>query len=1467
MKRVTAQTLVLVNWKGVFYQRYLLDQQVTALEGSNGAGKTTVMIAAYVVLVPDLSLLRFTNIGEHGATGGDRGLHGRLGDPGSPTYTVLELRVGDERLVAGVLLRRGAEPSVDLSPFVITGLPDDALLEEILLDRQDKDLVPDVQRLRELAAQAGGKLKVFASAKDYFVDLFDRGVTPLRLGADEERRKYNEMLRTSMMGGISRTLADGLRGFLLKEESGLADTLKRMRQNLDTCRRTRTEVAEAQQIESEIADVYEAGLKLFAAVVHATRERAEELHARLLEARNIAADLQRDHLRVRDDHQAAILLRDEARATLEQTTSRVRASEQALEHLRTANKLHRRIDDDEASERTRRSEHASATAARDLTEQAARDAQRDLAAARAAHTRAAEGLADFKQGFEELERRAAEHRVVVTRLEQARIGLPHEDIRMDDLKPVIHRCNDRLHDFDAELAELARTLAVANQQREAFGRVFLALTQILHPEPVSHAQAHTWGERCLADMRELEALAHQKQITKQQLAEARAREAKQHAVRETTSALLGAPTVTSEMLRQAHAAADHQARHLSERLQAADRAAESAARQIEAASTQLAELERLHQRWHDLRRRADDLRARHDLPAHSRGELEVFRLHLQSERDRIHHEYTSRTELRDRTNAEARLLEQNEGQFDPTLLKARDVVGGQLLAGRFDDVSLTEAGELQARLGPLHAALIVDDVEAAATRLADLRERPETIWLIGQDAPLDLEGVTPRRIGRDLLVIATEGARLTRISDQPTLGRRARQRRIEALRRDADALTVACESLASQEQALTASLRDVAALMPDVAILERPDPQHELSRLRHELAEATGAQSRHAAEVLEIKPMLTATEQQRSRLVRLLPDAHLLDPPDFAEEAARLTAKLGECESAEQDLRRFATDRATLTRGLESLRVIPPTDIELAALREREIITMIARDTLQHVVSALRFVQDHHAALSWTDAEAALAAKVRLKPALEQQFKTAAKQLESAEVTVRATDTALQTARTRFNATDASLQAIVAALDEQRSRFAELAVADASDAALAAATAEVSELIDHVRELTADERDFSDKAATWAERLRHAEVQLAAANKDVEDKNRTWQPEQAGWDELQREAERHGLLAATANPTIAQEMLAQGSVNLWNKASQYATLLAERLRKIRDGAELADGVRQTMSASGRTSTAALNIWIDVRDWLRRRIPAQIAEVDDPLAALARLREHLERLEQRLAGQEETLRGEAGDVARNIETAIRKAHHQIHKLNAELSRVRFGSIRGVRIRVDRVDRMDQALRALKDGPAQELLWQPSLPIEEALDELFRQVGGGKLSGHRLLDYREYLSLTVEVQRQASPTWELANPTRMSTGEAIGVGAALMMVVLTAWERDANLLRATRSLGTLRILFLDEANRLSQDNLAILFDLCQSLELQLLIAAPEVARAEGNTTYRLIRQVDARGHEEVLVTGRRIPLSRA
>ena len=176
-------------------------------------------------------------------------------------------------------------------------------------------------------------------------------------------------------------------------------------------------------------------------------------------------------------------------------------------------------------------------------------------------------------------------------------------------------------------------------------------------------------------------------------------------------------------------------------------------------------------------------------------------------------------------------------------------------------------------------------------------------------------------------------------------------------------------------------------------------------------------------------------------------------------------------------------------------------------------------------------------------------------------------------------------------------------------------------------------------------------------------------------------------------------------------------------------------------------------------------------------------------------------------------------------------------------------------------MDQVLRALREGETQDLLFQSNLPIEEALDEIFRRHAGGRTGGHKLIDYREYLELGVQIRRRTEQEWERVNPSQVSTGEAIGIGAALMMVILAEWERDDQLLRAKRAFGSLRFLFLDEANRLSQDNLGVLFDLCETLELQLLIAAPEVARATGNTTYRLVRQVAEDGSEEVIVTGRR------
>ena len=422
MSRARATALALVNWKGVFFERYLLDPHVTALEGANGAGKTTVMIAAYLVLLPDLTKLRFTNLGETAATGGDRGIFGRLGAPGRPSYAALELELGGERVILGVHLERKAEPSVQATTFMLHGLARDHGLSAVfLLPDAETERVPELSELKARASELGARLEVFDTLRDYFGALFERGIVPLRLANDDDRAKFNEMLRTSMTGGISRALTSELRTFVLKEESGLSDTLARMRGNLDACRRTRAEVQEARGLEREISGVYEAGSGMFRAALgalgaelhEATRRRdaarAEEHEAKLALARADTA-LAEGVLREEGARGRA----EEARARLDAARTRREALKRAAELVRRSEALAAELVPVDTESRAARAELERWQAEREV-------AKSELLRARDAHEKAARGLANLQSGLEELHRRAHAFRRGHAVLEEARV--------------------------------------------------------------------------------------------------------------------------------------------------------------------------------------------------------------------------------------------------------------------------------------------------------------------------------------------------------------------------------------------------------------------------------------------------------------------------------------------------------------------------------------------------------------------------------------------------------------------------------------------------------------------------------------------------------------------------------------------------------------------------------------------------------------------------------------------------------------------------------------------------------------------------------------------------------------------------------------------------------------------------------------------------------------------------------------
>src|SRR5690606_11273796 len=142
-------------------------------------------------------------------------------------------------------------------------------------------------------------------------------------------------------------------------------------------------------------------------------------------------------------------------------------------------------------------------------------------------------------------------------------------------------------------------------------------------------------------------------------------------------------------------------------------------------------------------------------------------------------------------------LEAGARALDPELLRLRDELGAELLLERFEEAPIERAATLEAELGALTHALVVEDPEAAARTLAGQPRTLASVWLLDPSAAKACERAgAGRAIDGDLVLPEAGRVRITRIPEQPTLGRVARQRRAE----DVAAALTACEAELEQCQ-------------------------------------------------------------------------------------------------------------------------------------------------------------------------------------------------------------------------------------------------------------------------------------------------------------------------------------------------------------------------------------------------------------------------------------------------------------------------------------------------------------------------------------------------------------------------------------------------------------------------------------------------------------------------------------------
>lgn len=1479
MKRAFATELTLVNWKGVFYERYLLDRNVTALEGDNGAGKTTVMIAAYLVLLPDLSRLRFTNLGETGATGGDKGIWGRLGQLGRPSYSALTLRLGDgAELIAGVVVLRKAEPALELRPFIISDLPKEARGRDYLLRVSDEhDEIPTVGEVEQAVAAAGAKIELFSTCKAYFASLFELGVSPMRLGSDEERNKYNDMLRTSMTGGISRALTSELRSFVFKQESGLADTLGRMRGSLTACRKTRLEVAESRQLERHISGIFDAGASMFEAAVLAASATAAEKSAELARARRALdeaeAQLVEQSLELSEASARQGTIEPRLAAAQASADEAKRAVERYQRCLATAQRLDGLRGELAYAERALTAMRAQSDVAAERRS-AARARRTDV---QASLLRSAQGLANLQTGLEELHRRVHAERHVSERLSTAVHALESAGFetsqleglsRSDDqvvhvervserLQAVLRRATEQLAQTDVERAERARLAQSAGALRREYDRALAALDLIAceatdDVEPIERARAE------LARLGTCSNLAARLPQLRADLSRLQ-RCAQEHAELRAQADALGVPADTgARELSRLVGELDAEVRRSRDVARETAWLARELSERVERCAAELAELDHRAARYRSLRAAADRLL-----------ETDISVTGDDVDLDGLGHELSQRlSALKERIVAldlertealsAAARLDAAAHAPDAELCRLRDLVSGELLSQRFEDIEPEPARYVEARLGPLRDAIVVEDIAAAQRLLAEEDRELHELWLVSASTDLTTLAEPVTEPTKDVLVETEVGVRICRVPDVATLGRTARLRRAAALRKIATARHKTLEEEERQLRKLQSAARDLQRLRDEHRVWLAGDPQTRIEQLTAQRDDLASQAEQRRDEARAASERATSASARAEALRPLLARAALLEPSVSADELAAASARVTSALQAQTELERTADAQATLQQLLDVLRQPPPDERTLAQWAEQARSLDALRDALFSGIDALQAAAPQLHALTFSGTASALDDQTRLVPELEEQHQRLEQAAADAEAALAESEVVWESATEALQECRAQHAAIAAHVERAVGELRELGVEAPDAARLDELSARCDAAERALGELREESRGLAARTALATERRASA-----AARRDTESANvaRIEQhsaPAQRAWQRAQELVRELGLKLPGRTGTGG----ADRSSELWPEARGRRQLLIDRLLASGEAAEL-----QSLLSPAVVDDAMVyvELWQAVRAWLHKRLPAQVAEVADPLDALLRLRDDLSTLETRLRHQEHELRGASEDVARSIDAQVRRASRQVRRINQYLEGIRFGSIVAIRIKLGRVEKMAQVLDALRDGSAQKLLFQAQLPFEEALDEIFHRYGGGRGGGHRILDYREYIDLQVEVRRRVEDAaWEVANPTRVSTGEAIGVGAALMMVILTEWERDANLMRGSRRFGSLRFLFLDEANRLSQDNLGVLFELCQSLQLQLLIAAPEVARSEGNTTYRLVRRVAEDGTEEVLVTGRRASL---
>ena len=1463
MNRFKIKKLLIINWRGLFYQEIDLDTTITSLTGQNGAGKTTVMAAAYVALLPDQMLLDFRNQAGSGVSSKKQGLYGRFG-AGQVSYSVLEL-VGQhsERIIAGVQIRKKTEPEFELIPFTVTGLSSHVELDQLFIQSEngidsiiDSGSPQGMHDLEEQVKVLGGKIRTFRGrVGEYMSLLYELGMTPLRLARSAERKKFNKLLQTSLFGGLSGEIQQSLKEYLLDKDTTLSNQVSRAEQNLATCKQTRDTIERTEQSRKSIEALYKSSKEMAlhawrASVLKHSLSRKDTLEAR----KSWNLERSRSQSITKNFHGKQSLL-----------------SIKELDHLSLLEKVDLgRLE----VEKRKESKRISTQISKSLSELDRYGLEKDEA------LRNMEVLQTKISSFEALEEKINDNlESIVKQLFDSTEALSHE-ARLEGFHKAALGAQkdfsdhfpgvsaDAIFDLKSKLEtrnkELLEQSWILREEKERTSRLNAKYTNalelsrrlyLLDPSLFS-VSLEDDGNKAAVVAQALDNwsdLESQTAVTESLKQERDLLRTKVHKFKEIESLLKPFEVFSLADFEKSLCQSDDNNRNQRRKVKDLEVEEQKLSDHLKSLLSKKSSTFSDIRSWDKVQAAAVEMNSVYSLRITSDSNLETIRDGLSKRRDSLY-DQKHRLNYDRKTLLESVSHLQNSKTFsDEKLLAVAQEIGGDLLFDVYDALDIEAARKKEAEIGPLKNAIHLEDPASGLESLLGMETLPDEVWLVNHH---DLKHNLKSDHHEDRVVTYWgPSIRIAKYPKHPLLGSDSREKEIDRIGAKLSKITVEISDLEIDLQRLSDQERLLSTIEQNIEILGLRDPRLDLAALDSEIESLSAQIKKVSAELWASREELADGELKQEALERVAPWANLLEERDLVQTLESLDQRIVELSHLRSKL---GESQALVHRIKDVLGDLSDT-IPHSSLGDGENVEL-ERQNIAKSLRVLESFQELRQYLHFTPSDSSSQGT-----GLQERLRQSKDQLEEERKEIKALLRPLQEEKLKVSAIHDTSAIMIARYTEELRNLTELSHLDTqgsleeSEDRYTLLRTELSQFESELTELKVEARGLEVDLRVSLAQSEKLRTVYRALLKDYRSRNHDHSIQ------VKKLLSSHRCFHSFALKASEFEHLdlAELSAIIGKAMADLKRSLTEQKSHHRkDASHLLEALQVLMaSPSGDTVVDVLTLYRDIHLYLEQILPRDIVVSDDPLTALTELENQITRLTSRLKHHEQDFATSSYDVAHGIESRIRKEFRNISKLNDGLDKVTFGAIRAVRIKYGKKQGMDALLGAMLNQNNMQLFErQDALSFEQALAKLYHQEMGRAFTGDSLLDFRHYIDLQIQIRRAGNEHWESADSNRLSTGESIGVGLAILIMVLQSWELHTARLTG-RKRESLRFLFLDEASRLDSSSINTLSDLCRDMELQLLIAAPGADDSISGTTYSLTRQVDPLLGEQVIVRGLR------